>query len=365
MKKALLVSTAIVGGPLLLATPAVAGAPIEMSIGGNMDIQFGAMDQDVDNPDRGYDVVTDTEIHFNFRGEADNGLKYGAQVQLEVDQGGTNNSDEVYTFLSGDWGRIQIGDKDGAEDQMIYDAGLTQSGIGGIDGDVDRWFVNTAFATSFPDIVDTSDATKATYYSPRVAGIQVGFSFTPQTDSQGQNVANDTPVFNNSPGPWENHIGLGINFQETINDVEFGIALTGGFADPVNEDEDNDLGNFAVGGYVSYAGWSLGGSYGDNLETREPNFGGGDMKDDFFYDIGLGYSMGPWSASVGYLHSEAKFELFGNTRDDEFDNFAISGGYTYSPGLYVYADLLIVSADVSSGNDNDGTVLLLGHVLSF
>jgi hypothetical protein len=86
---------------LLLAAPAMAGG-VDWSLGGNMDIQAGFMDQDVDgntnkdnDADRGYDFVTDTEIHFNFRGEADNGLKYGAQVQLEVDQNGTNNSDEV------------------------------------------------------------------------------------------------------------------------------------------------------------------------------------------------------------------------------------------------------------------------------
>jgi hypothetical protein len=130
MKKALLVSTAIVGGPLLLATPAMAGG-VEFSIGGNMDIQAGFMDADVDLPDRGYDIVTDTEIHFNFKGEADNGLRYGAQVQLEADQGGTNNADEVWTWLEGNWGRVQLGDQDGAEDTMVYDAGLTQSGVGG------------------------------------------------------------------------------------------------------------------------------------------------------------------------------------------------------------------------------------------
>ena len=73
MKKALLVSTAIVGGPLLMATPVMAGG-VEFSIGGSMDIQAGFMDSDIDgntdggtDADRGYDIVTDTELHFNFR----------------------------------------------------------------------------------------------------------------------------------------------------------------------------------------------------------------------------------------------------------------------------------------------------------
>jgi hypothetical protein len=301
--------------------------------------------------------VTDTEIHFNFKGEADNGLRYGAQVQLEVDQGGTNNSDEVWTWLEGNWGRIQLGDKDGAEDQMIYDAGLTQSGIGGIDGDVDRWFSSAGNAATFPDISDTSDATKVTYYTPRIAGIQVGGSFTPQTDSSGQNVADDTP---SGTSAFENHVGVGINFKETFNNVEVGIAAVGAFGDAVNQDRE-DAGAWAVGGFVGYAGFTLGASYGDNGDTRGGN--GGSMDDDFFYDVGLGYSMGPWSASVGYLHSEASRDK--SNTDDEFDNFAISGGYTYAPGLYVYADVLLVSSDSQGADDNDGTVLMLGHVLSF
>ena len=39
--------------------------------------------------------------------------------------------------------------------------------------------------------------------------------------------------------------------------------------------------------------------------------------------------------------------------------------YSYAPGLYAYADLMFVSSDSAGTQDNDGTVLLIGHVLSF
>jgi outer membrane protein OmpU len=361
MKRALLVSTAIVGGPLLLATPAMAGG-VKFSIGGNMDIQAGFMSQDVDgntnqgtDADRGYDIVTDTEIQFNFRGEADNGLRYGAQVQFEADTTSVNNSDETWAWLEGNWGRVFLGDQDGAEDTMIYDAGLTQSGVGGIDGDIDRWFNNVGKATSFPDIVDTSDATKVTYYSPRIEGIQIGASWTPDTKSSGQNVADDTPAGNTG---FENVAGLGINYNETFNAVGVGVSLSGGFGDATNQDRE-DYGAWVVGGFVDYAGFSLGGSYDDNGDSRGGS--AGDVDDDFFYDVGIGYSEGPWGASIGYLHSEFQQDA----TDDEFDIFALAGGYTYAPGLYVYADLMFVKSDSQGTEDNDGTVLLIGHILSF
>lgn len=355
MKGPLFTSSAIVGGALFLGSPVAAGS-IELSLSGSIDFQAGFTDQDVDLPDRGYDFRTDSELDFDFRGEADNGLRYGARVALEVDQGSTNNSDEVWTWLEGGWGRVQLGDRDGAESQMAYSGGLTQAGAGGIDGDVDDWLVIAGNAVSSPEIENTNDDTKITYYTPRITGLQFGASFTPQTGSMGQDVANDDPNVNGEE--FENHVALGVNFQEDFDDVEVGLSLTGGFADAVNQDNE-DFASWAVGGYVEYGGIILGASYGDNGDTRGE--ADGRVDDDFYYDVGLGYSRGPWEASVGYLHSEFRQ---GDT-DDEFDNIAVSGGYEYGPGLYVYFDLLFVSADSADEKDNDGTVLLFGHVLSF
>jgi hypothetical protein len=345
----------MVAAGLLVTSSATAGG-VEFSLGGDMEIQAGFTDQDVDLPDRGYDFLTSTEIHFNFRGEADNGLKYGAQVQLEADQGGTNNADEVWTWLEGDWGRVQLGDQDGADSQMAYNAGLTQAGSGGIDGDVDDWFENVGNAVSSPEIEDTSDHTKITYYTPRIFGIQLGASLTPQTGSKGQDVANDDPDVNDDE--FENHLGLGVNYKETFNEVELGLSLTGGIADAVGHDHE-DFASWSVGGFVDYMGINLGASYGDNGDTRGEN--NGSVDDDFFYDVGIGYSKGDWDASIGYLHSEFKH---GST-DDEFDNFAVSGGYEYAPGLYAYFDLMFVRADSDGTQDNDGTVLIIGHELNF
>jgi hypothetical protein len=94
---------------------------------------------------------------------------------------------------------------------------------------------------------------------------------------------------------------------------------------------------------VNYAGFALAGSYGNNGDTRG---GTSSVDDDFFYDVGLGYFSGPWGTSIGYLHSE--FQQ--GATDDEYDIFAVTGGYDYAPGLYLYADLMFVSSD-SEGSD--------------
>ena len=369
MKRQLLLSTAIVSGAaLLLAGPAVAGSAetgtLDLTIGGSFDFQVGIGDDDRADSDaskvnnRGYDFVTDTEIHFTFQGTADNGLSYGARVELEVDTNADGgNSDEVNGFLFGDFGRIEMGDQDGAEDRMIYDAGRTQSGVGGIDGDVDRWFKTTADSKSFPDITDTSDATKITYFSPRFSGFQVGASFTPDTGSGGTNVAND------DDGAFEEHIGLGANFVETFNGVDVAVGAVAGFGDAEEftrsgSDPGDDIENYAIGLNIGYAGFTFGGSYGHDGDT-------GTLDDSWFFNVGAGYSQGPWSVSVGYLYSEA--ERDSDSVDSDFRNIAVSGGYTVAPGLYAYADLLFPDSDHDDPtiSDNDATILLLGTVVSF
>ncbi len=369
MKKELLLSTALAGaGLVLFAGPALAGSAeaskLDLTIGGSLDVQLGIGDDDLANTDarkrnsRGYDIVTDTEIHFDFRGMTDGGITYGAKIELEADQGSTGNADEASIYLFGNFGRVEAGDQDGAEDQMIYGASGTQSGVGGIDGDIDRWFFNTSNSASFPDIADTSDATKVTYYSPRISGFQGGLSFTPDTGSSGTNVANE------KTGGFENHIGLGGNYVNSFNGIDIAIGVVASLADEdpaIGTASTDDMEAFAIGFNVGFSGFTIGGSYGDNGDT-------GGTDDSKFFDVGVGYGMGPWSVSAGYLYGEAKVDGVGMP-DQDFQNIAVSAGYSVAPGLYTYADVMFAESDdggtTTPGNDNSATIFLLGTVVKF
>lgn len=344
MKKQLLVSTALVGGALIFAGPVAAA---ELNVGGSLDFQAGIADQDdVDlvTPD----FVTDTEIEFQFSGQADNGLSYGAEIELEADQDSVGNTDEARIHMSGSWGRLELGDEDGAEDRMIYDAGMTQSGVGGIDGDIDRWYINTAFTTSFPDIIDTSDSTKVTYFTPRIQGFQAGVSYTPQIGSQGLNVAIEDTGF-------ENHIGLGGNWEGSFEGFDVGASVVGGFASDESALDRDDIENFAAGGYVGFQGITVAGSVGINGDSSL-------LEDSIFYDIGVGYSQGPLSVSAGWLISSSETE---GGADEDFSIIAVGAGYQIADGLYGYADLLFADSESETFGDTDGSVFLAGVVLSF
>jgi outer membrane protein OmpU len=172
---------------------------------------------------------TDTEIHITATGKADNGLVYGMYVEIEADpalstlttstvniNGGTgvatqtgvgtssqNYIDEANIFLQGTWGRIEMGDQDGAGDQLFFgapfDYGPAYGQGSGADGDVlFRWANTTLIQNGLSSNInatpsyswnvralDSNDSTKITYLSPVISGFRAGVSYVPNGAQNG------------------------------------------------------------------------------------------------------------------------------------------------------------------------------------
>jgi len=173
---------------------------------------------------RSDDFKTDTEIHITATGKADNGLVYGMYVEIEADPVNTNVSaattsnniaggqgiatsttttgsvnyiDEANIFLQGTWGRLEMGQQDGAGDQLFfgapYDYGPAYGQGSGADGDALFRWANTTVQNVGPGsglgsavlyswnvkALDSNDATKITYLSPVISGFRAGISFAP------------------------------------------------------------------------------------------------------------------------------------------------------------------------------------------
>src|SRR5918994_3162688 len=130
MKKILLETTAIAAAALYAQT---AQAQITVSLGGYTEF-FGAYYDD-DAPNRtSREFQLETEIVVRADGKADNGLLYGAKIELQNSTGGSGatgvGTDEASVYLGGSWGRLELGDFDGAADTLAIYSPQT----GGIDG---------------------------------------------------------------------------------------------------------------------------------------------------------------------------------------------------------------------------------------
>jgi outer membrane protein OmpU len=114
---------------ILLATTMLAGtagfAAAEVAISGYAEIGI----QDDGAPTSNAEFFTDVDVTFTMSGETDGGLSFGVSVDLDEagNLGDTTDNNGTAIFVSGAFGKLTMGDTDGALDWAIADAGALTS----------------------------------------------------------------------------------------------------------------------------------------------------------------------------------------------------------------------------------------------
>jgi len=387
MKKTLLATTALVGASLL-AAPASAGTvgskdAMNVTLGGVFWFSAYIKDEDVSNNNgRGYGfTVSESEIHIGASATADNGIKYGVNIELNAGAADATAADEAWAFLDSDaWGRIELGDQDDATNRMQLGAWNATKGAGGPFGGLGD--LNTVFGGNGTDnlqsradwqVLTTSDATKATYFSPRFSGFQIGASWTPDSGaaSGGGAVADS-----DADGDFENVIGLSANYVGKFDEVGVGVSVgwehgddevanPQAFAPTTGE----DLDIWGIGGKVDFAGFTVGAhyrDYGDTFLTAAQTAAGADSGNQ--WSVGVGYQAGPWGVSAWYLAGEKDNTNTSpaGARETEINRYGLGAGYAVAPGWALRAELTFNNVDnattaagVGGTTDNDGKGFLL------
>lgn len=350
MKKQLFATTAIVAAFGMGASAAQAqDASLSLSAFSNFYANW--VDQDVPGGgyhESDYDFSTNTEFSVNGEVTLDNGITAGMMVQVEADNndgnGATDNIDENIVFLEGSFGLIELGHEDGASDTMRYGATSVKAVYPGTFNNTTGTFVNlngsTPILTGFGD---SGDATKVNYYTPRFAGFQLGITHAPDANADavfpGRAAGENTDF-------WEG----GANYVNSFNGFDLAASLTG---TTFNGSNGGDNWNASPGLVLGFGGFEIGGSAG---------FGETGGEDTVAYDLGVGYSVGPWSMSLtGFM---AEQDLAGGG-EDERSEVALGINYALGPGVSVYASGAVGELDNDSAADNDYTSLLGGVGVSF
>ena len=115
MKKILLASTA------LLVTAGVAAADVKVTGNGRMGLHFDGDD---------WNFTSRIRIVFTASGQTDNGLSFGGSIRADNAVGGARGS-AGNIFISGAFGKIMMGDVDGAAEVVVGDiSGVGLTGLG-------------------------------------------------------------------------------------------------------------------------------------------------------------------------------------------------------------------------------------------
>ncbi|TDT73050.1 outer membrane protein OmpU [Litoreibacter halocynthiae] len=318
MKKILIASTALVSTAGLAAADVALSGRAEMGI-----YQYNAAFGGPNNG--GPQFFTDIDVTFTMSGETDNGLTFGASVDL--DEGGAsapivtnpggapvpalalpgatqNNSDDggATIFISGGFGTVTMGDTDGALDWALTEAGnvgnpgsladdeTSHAGYvgayldGANDGQILRWdYTSGAFGVAIS--LEDDNGSKAANTG---VGYAIGFKYA--LDLSGTTVnfgLGHQKAADGAPG--------------TPNDIKAtGVSVDATFANGLSAG-------------IVYADWSSVGAAGP-----DSNIG-----------VGLGYTTGALSMHANY--GEVKFNGGGKAK-----GFGLAAAYDLGGGAVVH-----------------------------
>ncbi|MEO1192700.1 MAG: porin [Pseudomonadota bacterium] len=385
MKKVLYGTTALCAASMLGATGAAADG-IELGLGGYKNTLFSAGGingtagrNNSGDPDyNATGLWSDGEIWFLGSYKHDNGIEFGARIELEVFASNTSSDtiDEQYIFVQGDFGRIVAGSENSAAYIMHYAAPVSGLPINS------GWV--TVFIPANPDsqqsfrtpAVSTyldygNDENQITYYTPRFSGFQLGLSYAPTVSGTGD--GQNFPVEADRDTQYYNGFAVGANFVDDFDG--FGVAVSVGYtrAEVPNNLQSagvDDYQGFNVGASFSYAGVTIGGAYANAFDGQARLVGGNvQSTEGQSFDVGIAYSAGPWTVGAGYFQGESEgFEsgstgIVGSGNDNKL--FAATGGLTYAlgPGITARGGVMYGRWSAESGAVNTGVIGAAG--LSF
>jgi len=421
MKKVLIASTALVAATMVSAGAASASEKIKLNLGGYSKWWVvaaqneGSYNTDAKVQPVVVDIKGDNEVYFGGSTTLDNGLKVGIDIQLEA--GGHNDSrsntasatgtatttdviDESYVFIEGGFGKFIIGSKNNGtylihntapdaagnwNEGGILTGNFAISKPAGVDlmgqAATDAAAVGSGYITggtgNTTAILTDGDSEGVTYVSPTFYGLTFGASYKPNGLTEDNRGVETTamPV-----------LGAGLLYANTFGGV--GVKADIGYAQYDLSRALNALNannavvhginrEYSTGAQLSYAGFTLGGSYRQIVDDHSQGGANGAAfsatSKDYSgkaWDLGLQYASGPYAVSFAYFNSKVE-GLVSDSDQDTVEIYQLSGKYTLGAGVDAlasvgyakYEDELKNNSTIASSNK--GWTAMTGLSLAF
>ena len=314
----------------------------EMGIMGGENINFagplatGTTDQEAQ-------FFTDIDVTFSMSGTADNGLTFGAAVDL--DEGGAvsnatqNNADDggVAMFVSAGGATLTMGDTNGAFDQALKETNFA----GGSIGDNEEHVAFGGFGNNGLD----------GFYDGQIARFDYAFSnVTASLSAEIDDAGNDDPVW-----------GVGVRYSGEFSGVALGVGVGYQSVNDVNTISfgglpvANDASASVVGVSVD-AGFANGVTTGFSFTQLEI-----DGDEATHGALGLGYEMNALAVGVNF----GQYMIDG---DEYTSGFGIAATYDLGGGLSAragYGNSTVHDQFTTTGDDENGNSWSVGLAMSF
>jgi predicted porin len=394
MKRLFLGTTAIVGASLLIGGRVEAKPTV--TLGGAMDFQVGWTSQDREgfspNPggvigpssERGYSMFQRTIININASDTTDDGMKWAFKLNLNADADGGPNAanglkdgtardaaDRVTLDLSDAWGLVSVGADYTVFRTLTFGSknATKTAGSGGVDGNWSRWYNRTSITgsrfESSTTLHDSTTSSRISYVTPRFAGVQLGASYSMDRTTIGrfrEPESNSGVSANLEQNFWSG----AINYVNKLGDFDIGLSAAAVEANNSNDLVQNTK-SWQTGFTAGYGAWKVGVQY---AETPEAGAIASTSTNSAYkqYDVGVGYTVGPWSLAASYLHQgQGITNGVGSLSNNVY---AFGTTYDLGAGLSLYSELWHAKTRSSAPNanpasNNEGTGLISGVRVKF
>ncbi|MHA1540180.1 MAG: porin [Alphaproteobacteria bacterium] len=340
-------------GLLTVSTASQAAEPvIDLAVTGHMQKWVGYAQ---DNPDdQQADVQGNTEIYMRGKATLSNGLIVGADVQLEGDYAGI---DESYAYIQGSLGKFLIGKHEHATSKLAVNAPDVGIGINTTSNMVDQhtWLPRNGgidvMSTTTSFAYHKKTAQQVSYYTPRLNGVQIGLSYAPDTLKNVNEVADTV-----TSTTLNDQYALGLSYQRTLGSVE--IDASAGYITVSNEAGNmaDDPEAYNMGLTVGISNLILGGSYVTGTDLNGAYLAS--------FDAGASLKTGKLTTSVTYFEGR---DDDGALDDGEERTISLATSYAAAPGVKFVANLGSSTYDQGDPTlaDNSGEFFVVGTKLKF
>lgn len=359
MKKVLLTGAAFVA---LATTPAMAQG-LSLDLAGHFK-GYGVYNDNDEAAGVSLDELNirkETEIHFTGETTLDSGLTVGVHVETEVDRDDSAGTiEESYMYLSGGWGRVNVGEEDGAAYLLQVAAPSADSNVDGL-----RQYISTYNATGvvagnslridYDHVAPGSGYyNKVTYMTPVFNGFQAGVSYIPTMTNDGNGVT--SVAGDNTLNEYEDGLEFAGRYEGAYEGV--GVAFGAGYGlynaenTTAASTASDDAKTWNAGLDLDFAGFGVGVAY----LAQETENATVDTDVDTLV-VGADYQMGAYKLGLSYLNQETDTAGV----DTDIDRWTGGVSYSYGPGMSFRGSVSMIDND----NSFDSTQVLLGTQVNF
>jgi hypothetical protein len=314
----------------------------DLSASGSVSVQ-GAAFSDLDTSQNDTDGQVDASLVLNAETVDGNGWVWGARAEFDTGDRQVEDltRDEVYVYLSGEFGRFELGEQDGPADTISLHAPIV--GLGQVRGDFARYTGEPALLSAF----DTRDDVKVIYLSPPIEGFRWGASYAPKVES---NAGDANPRRRTRQ---ENAYEIAAAYQALVGDWALGVSAAYVGAEADRRTERGDLKSYSVGVELSQGGLTLGAGYVDRGDSNSLTRG----LDETEWNLGAAWRDEGWGVAASAAVTQSSL------RDNRL--LGVGGHYEFNENWVVRADLVAMEIEPTAAAKRDAQVAIVEVAFRF